>query len=254
MFFILSKLLFYLVMPLTWILIALFYAIFTRHQNRRKKALVTATILLLFFTNPFISNEAWLAWEHPPTPINKLQQYDAAIILTGITNTDKSPHDRVYLQKGADRVMLPLQLYKEGYIQKIIISGGSGSLTPKTPTEAAQLKRLLLYAGVPADVILTEEKSRNTHENALFTKALLQQQPQLKKLLLVTSAFHMRRAPACFQKQGISADGFSTDFYTSDRSFSMDQLLIPQELHLYHWQKLFHEVLGFIVYKIMGYC
>ena len=241
-------------MPLTWILIALFYAIFTRHQARRKKALIAATVLLVFFTNSFISNEAWLAWEYPPTPIHKLQRYDAAIILTGITNQDKSPHDRVYLQKGADRVMLPLRLYKEGYVKKLIISGGSGSLTKKTSNEAAQLKQLLLYSGVSADAILTEEKSRNTYENAMYTKALLQQHPELKRLLLVTSAFHMRRAWGCFQKQGITTEGFSTDFYSSDRSFYIDQLLIPQELNLHHWQKLFHEIIGFAVYKLMGYC
>ncbi len=241
-------------MPLMWILVALLYALFTKHAARRKKALVTGTVLLLFFTNPFLSNEAWLAWEQPPTPIGQLQPYDAAIILTGITNQDKSPKDRVYVRRGADRVQHPLQLYRKGYVQKFIISGGSGSLSLKESTEADLLRQLLLHAGVPAADIITEEKSRNTHENALYTNAVLQQHPELQKLLLVTSAFHMRRAAACFQKQGIAADVFSTDFYTTDRSFTFDQLVIPQEVHLYHWQKLFHEVLGFMIYKIMGYC
>lgn len=241
-------------MPLMWILVVLLYALFTRHQTRRKQALVTATVLLLFFTNPFVSNEAWLAWEHPPTPMSQLQQYDAAIILTGITNQDKSPKDRVYIRRGADRVQHPLQLYKKGYVQKFIISGGSGSLSPKESTEAALLRHLLLNAGVPDTDIVTEEQSRNTHENAVYTKAVLQQHPEFQKLLLVTSAFHMRRAAACFQKQGIAADMFSTDFYTTDRSITFEQLVIPQEVHLYHWQKLFHEMLGFMVYKLMGYC
>jgi uncharacterized SAM-binding protein YcdF (DUF218 family) len=254
MFFILSKLLFYVVMPLTWIFIALFYALFTRHEKRRKKALIIATVLLLFFTNPFLSNEAWLAWEKPPTPIHKLQQYDAAIILTGITNQDKTPQDRVYTRRGADRVLNPLQLYKEGYVKKFIISGGSGSLTEKESTEASLLKQLLLYSGVPEADIITEEKSRNTHENAQFTKEVLQHHSELKKLLLVTSAFHMRRAFACFKKEGINTDAFSTDFYTTDRSFTFEQLFIPQEVYLYNWQKLFHEIIGFIVYKIVGYC
>lgn len=210
--------------------------------------------MLLFFTNPFIANEAWLLWEEPPTPFPKLQRYDAAIILTGITNQDKSPQDRIYTNKGADRVLQPIHLYKKGYVRKIIISGGSGSLFKKVSSESAEFKSILVCSGIPANDILLEEKSRNTHENAVFTKALLNQHTELKKLLLVTSAFHMRRATGCFEKQGIQSDQFSVDFYTKDRSFSPVDLVVPQEYSLYLWQKLFHEMLGYIVYQIAGYC
>jgi uncharacterized SAM-binding protein YcdF (DUF218 family) len=241
-------------MPLTWILAFLLYAIFTKNVKSRKKSLVIATTLLLFFTNPFIVNEAWLLWEVPPTPYSKVQHYDAAIILTGISNTDKSPKDRIYTDKGADRVLQPMRLYKAGYVKKIIISGGSGSLTNKESSEAADLKTILVCSGVPGNDVLLEERSRNTHENAVFTKSILQQHPEYKKLLLVTSAFHLRRAAACFKKEGIKADAFSVDFYTSDRSFFPIDLIVPQEYSLYLWQKLFHEVLGYIVYDLVGYC
>ena len=253
MFFILSKILFYTVMPLTWIIVFLCLALFTKKEKTRKRALITSTALLLFFTNPFLCNEAWLLWERAPTPIAKLEKYDAAIILTGFTNQEKSPHDRVYTGRGADRVLLPLRLYKEGYVKKIIISGGSGSLTKTYSTEALEIKKILVHAEVPATDILYEDRSRNTYENAKFTKELLKKHPELKKLLLVTSAFHIRRAAGCFSKQGIEADAFSVDFYTSDRSFSPERLFVPQEVYLYQWQKLLHEILGFIVYRIMGY-
>ena len=111
-----------------------------------------------------------------------------------------------------------------------------------------------MISGVPETDILYEDKSRNTHENAQFTKQLLAGQPQLKKLLLVTSAFHMRRAKACFEKEGVNVDHFTTDFYTTDRFFTLDKLLIPQEVYLYQWQILFHEILGDITYRIVGYC
>jgi uncharacterized SAM-binding protein YcdF (DUF218 family) len=253
MFFVLSKILFYVVMPLTWIIIFLMVAVFTKKERTRKKALITSTVLLLVFSNPFLSNEAWLLWEQPPTPMAHLEKYDAAIILTGFTSQEKSPHDRVYTGKGTDRVLMPLRLYKEGYIKKIIISGGSGSLTRKHSSEALEIKKILRQSGVPSEDILYEDQSRNTHENAQFTKQLLTGYPELKKLLLVTSAFHMKRAAACFKKEGIMADVFSADFYTTDRSFTPDKLLIPQEVYLYHWQKLLHEITGFIVYKIVGY-
>ncbi len=241
-------------MPLTWILLILFFALFTKSERKRKVALILVTVLLCIFTNPFFSNEAWLLWEVPPTPVATLAHYDAAIILTGITNQEKSPHDRIYTAAGADRFLHPLQLYKQGLVKKIIISGGSGSLLKKYSSEAAEIKQVLVYAGVPETAILVEDKSRNTHENAQFTKALLLQHPELQKLLLVTSAFHMRRAAGCFKKEGVPVIPFSTDFYTMDRGFTPDKLIIPSEECLYHWQKLFHEIVGYVVYRIMGYC
>lgn len=241
-------------MPLTWILFLLLLAVFTKREKRRRLLLIASTILLLFFTNPFLVNEAWLLWEQPPTPLKNLKSYDAAIILTGITNQAKTPHDRIYTARGADRALHPLQLYKQGKIKKIIISGGSGSLRQKYSSEALEIKQLLVYSGVQHTDILYEDRSRNTHENAQYTKEVLKQHPELKTLLLVTSAFHIRRAQGCFKKQGIQTDAFSTDFFTMDRSYSIDRLLVPQEVCLYYWQKLIHEMLGFIVYRIMGYC
>jgi uncharacterized SAM-binding protein YcdF (DUF218 family) len=253
MFFILSKVLFYIVMPLTWILVLLLISIFSKRDKWRKRSLLAATVLLIFFTNPFISNSAYLWWEYPPTEFRNLKQYDVAIILTGFTGQDKSPHDRIYTNKGADRVLLPLRLYREGYIKSFIIAGGSGSILKKYSSEAEEIKKILLYAGVPAEHILLEDKSRNTHENAMFTKKLLTQHPQFQKLLLVTSAFHMRRAKGCFKKEQIATDVFSTDFYSSDMSFTPDKLLIPQEASLYLWQRLIHEMVGYATYKLTGY-
>ncbi|MEI6946523.1 ElyC/SanA/YdcF family protein [Paraflavisolibacter sp. H34] len=252
MFFVLSKLLFFLVMPITLLLACFLISFFTKKEKARKTSLALGIGLLLFFTNPFLANEAWLWWEYPPVPVSRVPQYDAAIILTGVTSQNKSPHDRIYTHKGADRLLHPLQLYKEGRVKKFIITGGSGSLGQTYSTEAAEFKKILLQSCVPAEAILVEDKSRNTHENALFTRKLLQQQPQLKKLLLVTSAFHMRRAEGCFKKAGIRADVYPADFYSADRDFSLYYLL-PQETSLAHWQKLFHEILGYVVYKVVGY-
>src|SRR5688572_27795639 len=99
MFFILSKTLFYLLMPLTWIGILLVVALLTKNTKLRYRLFVLTAAFFLFFTNPFIVNEVWLAWEHPVTPIREVPVYDAGIVLTGITNQDKSPHDRVYTNK-----------------------------------------------------------------------------------------------------------------------------------------------------------
>ncbi|MCD2496548.1 hypothetical protein, partial [Staphylococcus aureus] len=87
--------LYYLVMPITLIVVALLFALFAKNPKRKRRGLITGIILLLFFTNPFLENEAMSLWEEAPKPISTLGTYDAAIILTGITNQQKSPYDRI---------------------------------------------------------------------------------------------------------------------------------------------------------------
>ncbi|WP_223808839.1 YdcF family protein [Rufibacter hautae] len=213
----------------------------------------TGLVLLLFFTNPFLSNEAWLAWEPESVLMKDVPVYDAGIVLTGVTEVNKSPHDRVHYQEGAERILDAIQLYKMGKLKKILISGGSGAIKDVERTEASNLQQTALYAGVPAGDILVEERSRNTHENARFTKELLQNQPQLKKFLLITSAFHMRRAKGCFEKVGLKTDTFPVDFQTHDRSFHLDDLLVPDPEALQQWSKLIHEWVGYVTYKLLDY-
>ncbi|QMU28827.1 YdcF family protein [Adhaeribacter radiodurans] len=254
MFFILSKILYYVALPVVWLVVLLLFALFTKRGRYRRLAVRLAAIVVLFFTNPFIINEAFLLWELPPKRLTEIPVSDAGILLTGITSLEKSPHDRVYIERGADRVLHTLWLYKTKKIKKIIISGGTGSIKTIYTTEAAELKKILLLAGVPATDILLEDKSQNTRENALFTSRLLQQRPDIHSLILITSAFHMRRAEGCFKEAGVNAISFPADFYSKDRSFFPNSLIIPSAEAFANWHLLIHELLGFITYTILGYC
>lgn len=171
MFFILSKILFYLVMPMIWIIGILIYSLYTKDLKRKKVAVISATILLLFFSNEYIVNKALLFWEEAPVPIADLQTNYTAIVLTGVTESNKSPKDRIYYNKGADRVLHTLQLYKTHKIKSIIISGGAAVVIGKQVPEAESLKKTFLTAAVPSNAMILETKSRNTRENALFTKS-----------------------------------------------------------------------------------
>lgn len=238
---------------MTWILAFLIFAFISKNKRRSQIGVGLALGTLLIFSNSYILNETWLWWEVPPVPVKQVQKHDAAILLTGFTSLEKSPHDRVYTNKGADRFLHTVMLYKTGHVGKIIVSGGLGLLRKTYASEALEVRTLLLLAGVPETDIIMESKSRNTYENAQFTKKLLTQHPELKSFVLVTSAFHMRRASACFNKAGIVHTAFPADFYSSDPMFRFEDF-IPSEHALAEWQRLFHEIAGFLVYKVMGYC
>jgi uncharacterized SAM-binding protein YcdF (DUF218 family) len=219
---------------------------------RKKRLFLTGIVLLLFFSNEFIVNETLKAWEIPATKISEVPMYDIGIVLTGIASQNE-PRDRVYLDKGSDRVLHALQLYRLGKIKKILISGGSGLLLGDTVSEASELANIFRLCNVPDTDLFIEDKATNTRENAAFTKKFLDEKKFNGKTLLITSAFQMRRARLCFEKSGLRTDVFSTDFYSHKTSFTPASLIFPSEKALSKWPVLFHEVLGMISYKIAGY-
>ena len=248
MFFLLSKVLDFVLLPTVWLLVLLALALLTR----RRRWLVAALLLLAVGTNPFVVNELLLAWECPPVPLAALPRHaDAAVLLTGITQVAKSPHDRVYLGAGADRLTSALWLYRAGRVRRILVSGGSGAVQTTAHTEADDLTTLLRLAGVPNSAIIREEKSRNTRENALFTKQMLT--PGQDTLILVTSAFHQRRAMGCFAKAGLYPIGFPAGYRSTDRSLAPDAWLVPSPDALANFSLLTHELAGWVIYKVMGY-
>lgn len=253
MFFILSKILFYLFMPATLIAGLLIFAVSTKNEKRKKTALYTCLFLFLFFGNIGITNQFFLLWEPKPIALRNLQNYELGIVLTGVTNHDKEPHDRVYFNKGADRVLHTIQLYKMGKIKKILITGGSGRITGEGISEATDMKKVFLLCGVPDSVLLLELNARNTHENALFTKKMIDSLGIKGSKLLITSAFHMPRSKACFDKVGLETTIFPTDFSGGATTLTADVWLVPSEKAFLGWHVLIHEWMGYIVYKLMGY-
>ncbi len=252
MFFILSKLLNFLIAPLSWIIALLVWSLLTKSLKRKRILVISVCSMLYLFSNAFLFNEVMGKWELQTKKYSQLKTYDVGIVLGGMLAYD-GEFDRLMFMRGTDRIMQAIELYKRGYIKKILYSGGSGSILRPDFKEAIYARRYLLTLGIPDSAIIIETESNNTRENALFSKAVLQKQCPQGKFLLITSAFHMRRAMGCFNKVGVTTDYYSTDRYSGLRAFVFDNLLIPNVGTLLQWHMLLHEMTGFVVYKISGY-
>ncbi len=253
MFFILSKILLFLLSPFTWALFAFFIAYKTKNVLRRKKSLWIGVGILLFFSNSFIFNEFSRLWEVHGTPISEVKNYDVAIVLGGMSEYN---HDlnALSVRKNVDRIWQAISLYKLGKVKKILISGDHGYLIDKGLHEAKQFKKTLCLWGFPSEDILTESISKNTYENAVESKkVLLKNGYKNKRILLITSSVHMRRARACFEKQGIKFDCFSTDLHTGPkRYYSIEDFIIPEVSNITNWHSLMKESVGYFSYWISG--
>jgi uncharacterized SAM-binding protein YcdF (DUF218 family) len=178
--------------------------------------------------------------------------YDAIIVLGGMSNYDPDL-DRIQFSRGTDRLLQAIELWKKGVAKKIIFTGGSGSILHQDILESDQIKNYLHKIGIPDSVMIYENQSRNTHENATMTKPILQKNFPNGKFLLITSAFHMRRSLGCFAKEGIAVTPYSTDRYSGPYKFEFDYMVIPTAETLGDWNILFHEWVGCITYKFSGY-
>ena len=99
---------------------------------------------------------------------------------------------------------------------RVVVSGGPGELFLDGEGDADTAPRLLSALGVSADRLILENKSRNTYENAVFTRQMVAPKPG-ETWLLVTSAFHMPRAKALFDKAGFPTIAWPVDYRTSGK-------------------------------------
>ena len=154
--------------------------------------------------------------------------------------------------EAADRLTEGLILYRTGRIKTILISGGSGSL--KDDTRESMLAKAFLTenCGVPDSVVFIDTVSRNTYENAVESKKVMNAEG-LKSAIIITSAWHMRRAEGCFKKVGLYVAIHPTDGLYNIQKFYLSDLIVPDTRNNVKWENLMHEIVGVIIYKLYGF-
>jgi len=246
MFFILSKVLVILIYPLTWIIIAIAGAIFLKNNKLKRKCLLTAFSLFLIFSNPFLLNQFAHFWDITTTPDHK--NYSAAIVLGGYASEDE--HGNGYFNTSADRFIQGTKLKTSGKVKYLLFTGGSANiLLPKGFRESRWTAEQLKEFHIDSTAVLTENESRNTYENALFSKQLLESKKIAPPYLLVTSAFHMRRSLMTFEKAGVKVVPYSCNYIAGHERISLDNF-IPDAGTLDKWNKYIKELIGYIVYAV----
>lgn len=255
MFFVLSKVTGFLLMPLSWVLGCWVLSYWAKNKKRKKTLRLSGLLMLMFFTNPGISNFVMRTWEIAPVEIASMpDSATVGIVLTGVTNPRQEPADRTHFNKGADRLLHAVQLYHAGKIKNILITGGSGSLIHQEVSESKGLDRVALMAGVHRAHLFIESESRNTRENALFSSRIINERWPNTQPVLITSAFHMRRSLGCFEKVGYRPLPFTADFYSVPWDWKDTAgYLIPSSDSLTTWNILIREWIGIISYRVVGY-
>ncbi|WP_282038334.1 YdcF family protein [Saccharicrinis aurantiacus] len=253
MFFILSKVLSFILSPIWWITVLLLCYLIFRNYKKRKVLLYAAITILLIFSNKNLFHHAAKAWEGALTNPDAIEHYDGIIVLGGFSGF-QTESNRIQFYQSADRLFQAVELYKKGKADKFIFTGGSASIIVKEKQEGLFIKDYLKKLDIAEDSTLVEWESRNTHENAVETKKMLEAiGAENGKYLLVTSGFHMKRAMGCFTKEGIRVEPYTTDALQSLIPPTFADVLTPSSSALALWERLFREWVGIGVYKLKGF-
>ncbi|SMH45532.1 YdcF family protein [Mesorhizobium australicum] len=218
MFFVLSKLFWFLIQPVNLAIILLLAGLLLAMLRWRRTAygLFSAAALGLVLC-VWTSFGALLVtsledrFPRPPLP----EKVAGIVVLgggfEGGINLVRGGYE---LNSGGDRYVEAAALARRYPEARIVISGGTGALLLEGEDDASTAVRLFEALGIPRDRLVLEGKSRNTYENAVFTKELVTPAPG-ETWLLVTSAFHMPRSMALFRKADFPVTAWPVDYRTT---------------------------------------
>ena len=244
MIFIFSKLFIFLFKPLIWIVALSLYALLTRRTKFKKRAGISAVVLLLLFSNSWLFNGVVKLYE---AGYPKLQHYSYGLLLGGFINTDMQ--EEVVFNASSDRILQTIHLYKSDVIEKILLSGGNSDLlnNEKKLKEADLAANYLHRIGIPDSAVIVENQSRNTKENLIYSRRMINDG---QRILVITSAWHIPRVRLIARKTGLT----NVDFYPTNTFYkarlSWTDYLIPDANIMNKWSILIKEWIGYLVVRI----
>lgn len=255
MFFVLSKTLGTIILPANFLLLLGLSGVLlllTRFSALGRKLMVLSIVLLAICAFSPLGNVLIYPLESRFPPWNAAAGApDGIIVLGGPLDTDVSAlHHVPVIRSAADRIVAGAALARKYPNARIVFSGGSPNLWSNDAREADYAAMIFDELGVDRSRLIIERRSRNTLENAEFSKTLANPKPG-QRWLLVTSAFHMPRSVGLFRKVGFPVEPYPVDWRTGDTSgfasFSpvSTEGLIKTDLAVREW-------IGLIAYYVTG--
>lgn len=253
----LTKILPLLLMPVSVALGLASIALLLLLKKKQKPAafsLSSAIMILWISSLPSVSGQ--LVWslerQYPAVPSSEVPEGDCIIVLGGILGAHGFPRVETELTEAIDRVYQAARLYRSGKGRTLIIAAGNQPWQKQETAEAERIREILEEWGVDRQSIVLDSSSKNTWENALNSAELVRENG-CQASLLVTSAWHMPRAVASFNKAGIDVFPVSVDVHLVSAPAGFFLGLIPQADALATTSDMIHEWMGIWVYRWRGW-
>ncbi len=252
--FTVSKIFWMIVNPINifiFLLITGAILLLTRHRSIGRKLVLSATAFMMFFAVVPIGD--WLTERlENRFPSNPTLSPDIAgiIVLGGAINQYiTTSRQQPALTSSGERYTEFVYLSRRFPEAQLIFTGGSGSILDQSMKEADAAKSFFKRAGLEGNKVLYERNSRNTFENAVFSRKLASGLIN-EQWVLVTSALHMPRAVGVFRKAGWRVVPYPVDYLTDGRKTF--QLALRPFYGLTSLNRGGREWIGLLAYFVLG--
>ena len=215
---------------------------------RRSRFWIGCAFLLFFLSSmPVVSNGMvrWVEYPFQRMPANSMPKADAIIVLGEGQSIAPGP-EAISEWNDGDRFWGGVDLYQAGKAPLLIFTGGWIPWSRQTRTDGEVLMSYAARVGIPFANMMTTGKASNTAEEAIEVEKLLGNE---KRLLLVTSAFHMTRAKRLFEARGLKVIPYPVDFKSQSNNFSVIDLC-PSAKAFEKTEMVFREFLGQAFYAV----
>ena len=255
MFFVLSKVLAALAVPSNLIVglgIVGMLLLLTRFRRAGVRLMVASVIVILMLGFLPIGRGLMTVLENRFPPGSEDGPPITGIIVLGgpINARMSAARGSLSITGEVERFLEGAALARRHPAARLVFTGGNPSLLRDDPPESFYATQLFEQLGVPKSRLILEDQSRNTEENAVFTKRLVDPKPG-ERWLLVTSAMHMPRAVGVFRKAGFPVEAYPVDWRTLPGA---SLLYVPRDLlnGVAALDAVSHELVGMFAYWITG--
>lgn len=230
---------------------ALMLGRFPRLQRVAITLVAIGVILVWIAAMPWTANALMRGLEatYPPRLTacgGAAQPVDAIVVLGGAIAPQLIGDTRGRLHRGSDRLREAALLFHAGCAPRLLASAGGGVEPPATASEADAIRTFFAELGIPAAALIVEDQSRTTGENALYSARVLRFGERQPRILLVTSAWHLRRAVPLFEAVGFDVLPVGAD-YRSLSGCGGIHCVLPDSGALDDTGKAWKEYLGYWV-------
>jgi uncharacterized SAM-binding protein YcdF (DUF218 family) len=222
---------------------------------RRKVLCWTGFGLLLLLSTGFVSGKLmrWIEGVEDRSAIQDVQTADAIVVLSGMIEERKNAPLGEW-SGAVDRFDGGVELFEAGKAPLLVFTGGWVPWAPKAKPEGEILAQRAVNGGVPKDKILVTGKAQNTEEEAIAVRQVGRNwwvTGSRPRIILVTSAFHMRRAEMLFRKNGFEVTPFPVDFDSSDSGRITILSFVPTAQALARSETVIREMIGLAYYWVI---
>ena len=245
----LNKLLPIFVLPLGWVVLLLLIALI----RKRRWPLLAALVVLYLSSMPFVGTRLTRGLEssYPALAIDQVENADAIVSLGGIMGPTVADGFLPNVGEAGERLEAGITLWQRKKAAWLVFTGGRIPWAQQTEVEGAAAKRVAIARGIPAEHILVTREVGNTRDESHAVDSLMRERGW-RKIILVTSAWHMPRAARLFRKAGVDFIPFPVDFQIDSNSPLTLLDFLPRAEGLQKTETALREWYGILFYALVA--